>query len=74
MDQLRTFVIALKSASAFLRFLLTDCKISACRSEERINRGTGKKKQEYSFHRQMKCLFQTITVTNKSGFERYTNK
>ena len=69
MDQLRIFVIVLN-----LRFLLTSFKISGCRSEERYKRATGKGKQEYNFHRYMSWLFQTITVTVKPSFKRYTNK
>ena len=41
-------------------------------SEESNNGAMVRKKQEYEFHRQMKCLFQTTTVTIKSGFEQYT--
>ena len=58
----------------FLDFLLTDFKISACRSEEHYSRATCKGKQGYYFHRKMKCLFHAILVTIKSGFERYLNK
>ena len=44
MDQLRILVIVLNSASGFLRVFLTGFKISACRPEDRFNRGTGKEK------------------------------
>ena len=55
----------------FLRFLLTGSKISACTSEKRNNRATGKRKQGYYFHRKMKYLFQTIIVIIKFSFKRY---
>ena len=49
MDELRIFVIFLNSAIGFLRFLLTEFKISACRSEERYKRATGKEKTKVVF-------------------------
>ena len=58
----------------FLRFLLIGFKISAEWSEERNNRATGRGKQGYYFHRKIKYLFQTVTVTINSGFERYSDK
>ena len=58
----------------FLHFLLIGFKVSVEWSEERNNRATGKGKQGYYFHRKMKCLFQTVTVTVKSGFEQYSDK
>ena len=58
----------------FFFVFLTGFKISACGSEDRNNRATDKEKQGYYFHRYMKCLFQKITPTIKSGFERYTKK
>ena len=51
MDQLPIFVTVLNSASGFLRFLLTASKIRPCRSGERNNRTTGKKKLGYYFPR-----------------------
>ena len=58
----------------FSRFLLTCLKSSAFRPGERNNRATGKEKQGYYFDRKINCLFQIITATIKSGFERYINK
>ena len=55
----------------FLHFLLTGSKITACRSENRNNRATGKGKQGYYFYKKMKYLIQTTTVIIKFGFERY---
>ena len=69
MEQLLILVIVLNSASGFLRLLLTGSKVSACKSEKRNNRVTGKGKQGYYLHR--KILFQTITIITKFGFERY---
>ena len=56
------------------RSLLAGFKISTCRTKEHNNRAIGKGKQGYYFRRNMKCLFQTIIVTIKSGFEWYINK
>ena len=56
-----------------LRFLLTDFKISACRSEEHNNSAKDKGKQGYYFHRRNVYLI-IITVSIKSGFEQCTNK
>ena len=50
MEQLQIFVMVINTASDFLSFLLTDFKISACRSEELSKRATDKGKQGYYFH------------------------
>ena len=50
MGQLGIFVIVLNSASVyFCVFLLTDCKIGACRSEEHNKKGTGQEKTRVLF-------------------------